>query len=362
MGRSWPGGAYFWKLRTYNADGSVFIETDPRRFVVVDPFEGPVLKTPVPDSTFFLREKDIQRISWRTIEGADHYTVKIYSSAAERPIYERSHFGGDELDFPLGDYPGGTYRVSVQAFGNEKEGSTRIIGYIGDSYFSYDMLGYLRQSSPADGSIFGGLAARRSGVDLRYEAKNRPTVSEFLVSRDSGGRDVVVRRPGAGGTAKLRGLAAGTYFWTVLGSLAEFDISAREPYSFTIEPVPALPPVHILSPAKGFVFGPEELRRRRAIPFSWEKVDGATHYRLTLKKQGGAEPVLFIDRWGKTEFLLDELSHLDRGEFLWEVEALAVDGEGELEQEGTPVRSSFFIQLPRMENPSAKTGGSLYGR
>ncbi len=362
MGRSWPRGTYFWKLRTYNADGSVFMETEARSFVVVEPFDGPVLETPAPGSSFFLREKDTQKISWRAVAGADHYSVKIYAPYADRPIYERSLFGGLGLEFPLGDYPGGTYRVSVQAFGAEKESSTRIIGYIGDTYFSYDRLGYLQPAAPADGSVFGGLAARRGGVDLRYESKNRPAVSEFLVSRDSGGRDVVVRRPGSGGTTKLRGLAAGTYFWTVLGSLADFDISARERYSFTIEPVPALPPVRLLTPEQGFVFGPEELRRRRAIPLGWEGAAGATHYRLTLRKKDDAEPVLRIDRWSRTEFLLEELSRLDRGEFVWEVEALSYDDEGELEQEGTPVRSAFLIELPRMEKPSAKTAGSLYGR
>ncbi len=364
IGRAWPSGTYYWRLRTYNTDGSVFLDTKPRSFEVVDPFEGPPLLKPSPGSTFYLREHDGQELSWKGIERADYYSIKLYSAADaySAPIMEKGFLAGTQVDFALGDLPSGSYKLSVQGFALAAEGTTRIIGYIGDSYFTYKRISYIRLGKPADKTAIPGLTMRRTGASFGYKAENLPDRAELIVSADARGNEVVARSPDRSGSATVRRLPPGNYFWTFKGELAGFDISAKESYSFSVMPIPPLPPAEILSPPMGFGFGPAELRSQRSIVLSWKPVEGATHYSLLLYASGKAEPLVERDRLQGTSFAITDLSLLDRGDFSWRVEAFSFDGEGKLEQSGLDSRASFSIQLPAVKQAQSSPDDKFYGR
>jgi hypothetical protein len=364
IGHAWKSGRYYWRLRTYNADGSVFLETEPRSFEVVDPFEGPPLLEPSPGSAFYLREHDRRELSWKGIGKVDYYAFKLYSSADgyAKALFERSFLQSTRLVLDLGELPSGTYKASVQGFAVAGEGTTRIIGYIGESFFSYKRLAFIKLGEPGNRSAVPGLAMRRSGSKFVYTIEDRPDTAELLVSTDSRGDNIVVRKADRSGAITIKGLAPGNYYWTVKGELAGFDISAKNTYGFQVEAVPPLPRAELLSPSRDFTFGPSELRARRSIVLSWKPVEGATHYSLFVSASERETPVIKVEKLIATSYSIDDLSVLDKGEYRWSVEALAYDGADELEQAGLDSRSTFSIQLPAVKGARTNSDDRYYGR
>lgn len=364
IGRQWKNGKHFWRLCAYNADGSIFLKTEPRSFEVVEPFAGPSLASPAPGSSFYIRRKDSAVFSWAPIAHADYYNLALRSAADgyAAPVYERDYLEEPRLEYALGSLPGGTYRLSVQAFAASGEDTTRIIGYIGDSGFSFKPLSDIELRSPAEGEQLDGLAARRGKIVFEYDSADRPDAAELIVSRDPEGAYPVARAADRSGRASAGRLAPGSYYWTVRGTLAGFDISAAERRRFTVDQPPLLPAPEAISPAKDSTIGPDELRRRRAIDFAWKPVDGATLYRFAVYAPGKREPIVRKELTKATEYTIDDLTILEKGRLTWTVEAQAVDEQGEIEQAGRPAESAFTIDLPAVKKVGAGAGGKLYGR
>jgi len=360
----WKGGRYFWRLRMLNVDDSVFLETEPRGFDVVEPFAAPALLKPAPGSSFPLREGDQATFSWTPVEKADYYAVSLrfasddYSSV----LFERDKVQDASLTYALGDLPSGSYRISIQAFAAPSEQSTRIVGKIGSSGFTYRQLAYVRLARPSDGASLPGLKLRREGEAFSFETRETLDSAEILILGDPSGKTILRNVPAKSGSALIKGLAPGKYYWTVKGSSAGFDLSARERYCFEIETPPPLPAAEPVLPAPLAVFGPAQLREKRSILLSWKPVAGATHYRLRLYAQGKKEPVFVKDKLDSTSYSLEDLSVLERGQISWSVEARSYDLSGELEQGGLESKSSFTIDLPAVKK--AKTSGEkkTYGR
>jgi hypothetical protein len=335
-----------------------------RGFKVVDPFDGPPLLKPNSGSSFYLREHDMQEFVWKGIDRADYYAFKLYSAADgyEKALYERTFLQGAKLVLDLGDLPTGNYKASVQGFATANEGTTRIIGYIGDSFFSYKRLFYIKLGKPANKSAISGLAMRRSGSEFVYKTEDRPDSAELLVSTDSLGGKIVMRKADRSGAATIKGLAPGNYYWTVKGELAGFDISAKDTYGFKVETIPPLPGAELLSPSHDFVFGPAELRAQRSIVLAWKPVEGATHYSLVVYASDKDAPIIKLEKLIATSYSIGDLSLLDKGDYNWSVQAFAYDSSDELEQTGLDSRSTFSIRLPAVKAAQTNSDGGYYGR
>jgi hypothetical protein len=102
-------------------------------------------------------------------------------------------------------------------------------------------------------------------------------------------------------------------------------------------------------PANGQRIGVEELRTQRNIVFSWSAVQGANGYIVTLyqetngKRQkitGTDQPII------RTSWTLDNLALLDRGNFIWQVEAVYTSG-GRITRRSNPGENTFMIDIPR---------------
>jgi hypothetical protein len=171
-----------------------------------------------------------------------------------------------------------------------------------------------------------------------------------------------LRKADRTGSSVIAGLSPGNYYWTVKGELAGFDISSKETYSFNVEAIPPLPGAEILSPPRGFEYGPSELRAKRAIVLSWKPVAGATHYGLAVYASGKEPPVIKVEKLDATSYAIEDISILDKGDFDWSVEAFAFDRSGEVEQSGLDSRSRFSIRLPALQKTKTSGDGRLYGR
>ena len=364
IGRAWKSGSYYWRLRTFNADGSVLLETQPRGFQVVDPLPAPPLLAPAPSSSFYLREHDQETFSWSPIEHADYYSLSLRSAADNNAelIFERTFLEGRSLAYPLGDLPSGSYRLSIQAFASSGDETTRIIGYIGDNNFNYRRLTYIKLGSPAEDSHVAGLDARRGLAIFAYGSEDKPDAAEVFVSTDAAGSKIVARAADRSGRAGVGRLDPGSYYWTVKGRLVGFDVSAKERFHFVVDPIPPLPAAELILPAPNAVIGPAELRAKHSIFFAWKPVPGANRYAFAIYPQGKEVPLFSRDALRSPGCELDDLSILDKGRFTWSVEARSYDGKDELEQPGIAARSSFTIDLPVLQKAKAGNPSRLYGK
>jgi len=117
------------------------------------------------------------------------------------------------------------------------------------------------------------------------------------------------------------------------------------------EPPPLLPVPGGRSPASGRRIGIEELRARQ-INFSWNRVPGANGYIITIYRQS-ANGLRQISRTGpinRTGWSLTDLSILDNGSFIWEVEAVNSRGNT-IEQHGRIAQNLFIMDIPRPAQP-----------
>ena len=361
FGRVWPTGTYRWRLQTFNSDGTVFLETDPRTFTVAEPFPAPALKMPAPLSTFRLRDGDPQRLEWESVKGIDYVQLELIHAGSNAKLVSIPMLTGTELEVPLGTFPDGRYVVRLQGFGMDKELSTRIIGYSGETSFYYRKLAYVELDSPADGAAVEGLAALRTGVPLRWESKDDPDTATLVLSRDPARSDVVLTVKSPRRDVVIPRLGAGTYWWTLRGSIENFDISSRETWRFDVLPIPLLPAPPLQVPAQDAVWDATTLRTMREPVFQWAPVEGANRYLFALRpeKDDGA---LIREYLEKTEYKLTDLKLLSRGVFLWTVEAQTVGADGSVEQQGELASSRFAVDLPVMEAPRVKSAKRVYGR
>jgi hypothetical protein len=364
LGKAWPAGNYWWKVKTFNADNSLFLETPARAFTIVEPLRGPGILSPNAGTPFYLREGDSIELKWNLIPGADYYTIAVYSpkDSYANAVFERTHITGDTAKMVLGDFPTGAYLVKVQGFALASDTSTRVIGYIGETYLAYHQLGYLVLDG-TDNATYDGLEALRRGVTLQYSTENAPESQEFILWKGSqtDGSEIARSTDLVRAFTKKK-LGAGEYFWTVKGMLANFDISARNIYRFKVLPIPPLPATTLVEPAKDAIYGVAEIRASREITFSWLPVDGANRYALSIYPEGSDIPTFTRDDIAGTSYTLQDLASLSRGKNVWKVEARSYGSDGEMEQPGTPSESAFVIDLPAVKRATSKTGNTLYGR
>jgi hypothetical protein len=126
-------------------------------------------------------------------------------------------------------------------------------------------------------------------------------------------------------------------------------------------PPPLLPEPLGRLPANGYSVGPAQLREFRVIRFSWNAVPGADSYIFVLYKDERGTRRL-IQRWAspRNSHDLSELSLLENGRFIWEVEAVNQAGSGPV-QRGKPGENYFTVDIPPIRRQSANSPGAAYG-
>jgi len=384
LGKAWGVGTLYWRLSSYNVNGSVFIQTVPRRIEVVDPFPAIQLLQPRPGSSFLLPENQDYSVTWPVTPGADFYKVQVFPGSAGTATNSNARFQSDveqaaggannSLKLPLSTFPDGMYVARIQAFGREKETSTSIIGLYGDSSFTFRRLVYTKLASPADGTKLDGLDARRHGVSFTWITPNPPPNTVFELRNLLGGA-VVFRKEISTSPLVIPRLDAGTYEWTVRGSIENFDLSARSPFHLSVSEIPKLAAPSGLNPPDKTVYGPGQLRTMHSLDFSWQPVPGAQVYQLRLfrdqslpptaigqKVLGADRPVFEPKPSTSIRQSFDKLGTLQRGAYYWEVKAITLGADGLVEQDGVVSRAQFTLDLPILSQPKLPQGQTYYGR
>jgi hypothetical protein len=274
--------------------------------------------------------------------------------------------------------------------------------------------------SPAEGHVFyRGGEGDPGGADVRFLWDSGPWPQEFpepgvytLEAADSPGFENPRFSINVQGTENISlvysGLGEGTWYWRVRqdfpgvelpAALSHFSIAPGSPPAAVppeaapavpaalappvapeaapavpatrSEPLPLLPSPGGMRPLDRFVLGPEELKRNRRLnggkaaasfEFSWQEVPGANAYVFTLleKTAQGLRSIVSIEG-SHNSYALEDLRLLDRGSFVWRVEALRRVGD-RIEQRGRPGENSFTVDIPVPGNPRVRTTGEIYGQ
>jgi hypothetical protein len=137
----------------------------------------------------------------------------------------------------------------------------------------------------------------------------------------------------------------------------------------TPPPVRTPPPAVLLSapqiiqPAQRTTFGYAQLQSERRIDFRWTAVRGASAYIFTLyqETENGRRQVFNTTINNGTRYTLDDLSLLDRGTFVWHVEAVRRGRGNVIEQRGRTEDNNFIIDFPVPGPVQIEDTGILYG-
>jgi len=106
-----------------------------------------------------------------------------------------------------------------------------------------------------------------------------------------------------------------------------------------------LPSPRNLQPASGSVFSLEELRSGGSIAFSWQAVQGANAYIFYLYRQTESEQQnVRTNIVYAPQYTMGNTGVLDRGTFIWRVEAVYIGRGNRIERSGRQGESSFIVE------------------
>ena len=225
----------------------------------------------------------------------------------------------------------------------------------------------LRLVSPSQGSSVAGLTALRQPTVFRWECDEEIASSRFVLSRNAdpaqGRPEVEILNPGRAVTVNR--LDEGLWYWTVIAQSRDGrPVTAAAPRQLRVLPVPLLPVPGNRQPGSGYRIGAEELRQQRNIVFSWNAVEGATSYILTIYNDTpqGRRQIFRTGPLGQPSFTFESLNLFDyTGTYVWQVEALYYNRQGIVEQRGRPGENTFTLDVPRTGPVLARDTGVLYG-
>ncbi|GMO52177.1 MAG: hypothetical protein Ta2G_10050 [Termitinemataceae bacterium] len=210
---------------------------------------------------------------------------------------------------------------------------------------------------PQNGAEIDGIHSIRGNMNFVWDAKEPITKSRLLLSRSPNPKEAIslildIENPGR--KIECPPLNEGTYYWIVEAfSRGGIEITPTVS-SFKIMPVPRLAASANLLPEDGTIIDSDRLRQKRSIDFSWDSVNGANTYLISIYKASDRSRSVFATQIPRTQFSLNNLSVLDVGDFVWEVEALVINNKGVIEQHGLKASSTFKIDIAIPSNPKLK--------
>ncbi|ULQ59478.1 hypothetical protein K7I13_13535 [Brucepastera parasyntrophica] len=377
QGLQLPLGEYYWRLVAVTGSESVNFVTAPKRFATVPPLAASEGGMPSQGIRVVVRENEPVEFNWEPVPLAEYYHFKLYSDEdSDRPVFENPYVEGTSLEVSMDDMEDGIYNWSIQAFTNESSTSSRRSGLLASFRFSMKRLRPVVLESPAEGYSFDGLTAIRNPGTVTWSSVDVLRTSRFVLSSSqdigSSSTGTVMDIADPGTTIQLIRLSQGTWFWTVFAETVDgLDVSAPGVSWFTVQPIPPLPSPGGRLPADQYVIGPDDLMNSRNIVFRWNSVAGANAYVFslfhepdseaaqtrTLSRDASRELLLRTEPLPDNSFTLEDLSILDRGTFMWRVEAVFTAEDGYIEQPGIAGENRFIVDIPQPSKPQVTNPG-----
>ena len=208
----------------------------------------------------------------------------------------------------------------------------------------------LRLRSPAQRANIAGLTALRQQTVFTWECEAQIVSSRFVLSKNANpfqGRPLnEIRNPSR--TISVSSLGEGTYYWNVEAQTADgFTVRAAQNGIVQVLAIPLLSAPANLQPARGKHFTMNDLQAQRALNFSWQTVNGANAYIVTIFHQdaGGRRQILQTQPVTRAAYSLENLRILDAGTFIWQVEAVNRRSNGTIDQRGRIAEGTFVMDI-----------------
>ena len=128
-------------------------------------------------------------------------------------------------------------------------------------------------------------------------------------------------------------------------------------------PVPLLDTPENMIPQTGHSIGRDELRRQRTIDFSWQSVEGANSYILTIYRDvfPRRQQIFQTETENELGYSFDISRFPDSGNYIWQIEAVAYDNNDRIIRRGKPGENTFDIDFQRPGRVRTRDMGILYG-
>jgi hypothetical protein len=222
----------------------------------------------------------------------------------------------------------------------------------------------LRLISPAHQARLAGLTVLRSPTIFRWESDMEAESSRFVLSRNSNPLEqpvTEITNPGL--TLQVNQIDTGIWYWTVEALSSEGLVSSAVPRQLEVQPIPLLSVPVNTQPLNRARIDIAALRPQRYIDFSWQTVNGANAYIFTLFEQTATDRRLILRNppVNRTNWRLENLNILSRGTFIWQVEAVNIGQNGQIDQRGILRDNIFIVDIPVPEVQAIRPG-VLYGQ
>jgi len=118
-----------------------------------------------------------------------------------------------------------------------------------------------------------------------------------------------------------------------------------------------------IQPAQRATYGFEQILSQKGVNFRWSSVIGANAYIFSLYEQSanGRRLILRTTINRNTRYTMDNLRLVERGTFIWQVEAVRMGRNNVIEQHGRTTDSFFTVNFPVPEPVEIEDAGILYG-
>ena len=356
-------GIWYWRLTYTN------IILGEGRFTIIDG-TGPQLQSPAVSSVFnFTEELPLINFQWDNIDNVSSYILEVsdsseFTSAVIRRQSQITSYTDSSLgegtwywrvkpEFPF-VYIGDSIFSQVSFFrieqGEEQEEETELAEWlVREVPPDLRPPPELHLRTPVQRARINGLTALRQQTVFAWECEAELVKSRFVLSRNANPFDqpaVEIFNPDKN-ISGIR-LDVGTWYWNIEVETEDgFTVMAAEHGILQVMAITLLPAPQNLQPAGDHRYITSDLRMRRNIRFTWQAVNGANAYIFTLYQQtaSGRRQIVRSQPITRTNYVLDDLRVLDRGTFIWQVEAINRRQDGTIDQRGEIAERSFVMDF-----------------
>ena len=383
-------GIYYWRVSGASPQGAG--STSPVRLSIIPSLAAPVLEFPRENERVRIEEGKAVNFSWARAGYENFYVFTLYLEGRAQPLSEISSLQNNSVMVYFDPATTGQFRWTVQGFKSPTETSTGRAGLISEGIFTIVSQSTSARSngvawtiprivniqtrsgavqspitlvSPSSGITVPGLQALRTPLEARWTTNEPLKNVQLIVSQlqdPSSDPRAIVKYAGTS-SVKFPSLSEGIWYWIIRGDTSDGrGATPGDPFWLKVLPIPLLPAFKPDQPKDNGIIDIVQLTRDRNITFRWEPVDGANAYIFSLFREQNPPALLFSSApENVNSYVLDNLSILNEGGYLWQVEAVYQNNNGVIEQRGKIEQHRFAIMIQKSTDLQTHTQGTMYG-
>lgn len=342
-------GSYYWRIRNnYGFPSDAALVSVTRQFSIVKAGDMAPPEPLVPVDGGTIPDISISTgkalFNWKSDAGYAGYELTIARDGGFKRI-AYSETTSNNFHKPAAALEKGTYFWRVRGMTGAGDFSTP------SGPFKFTVTGAAPPVLTAPGSNAVVYPDGSEKLLFRWSGPNGGHRYRFELSSDREFKKILKENDVTGLVHAMSMPETGAYFWRVKLVDSAGRLLVSEPRAIAI--MKSLQTPGGVSPTGNEAV---EITSRKGMLFTWDPVEGATHYQVTVKRVvGGKEKEIFTTRVAATRYQFTKTELLDAGSFLWEIAAIRQKGK-EAELTSTPGKNYFTIKPgKRLSAPELKS-------